>query len=175
MYKFWDSKRLFSFRRASDITILEVVIELFALCFRSIVFLAGTLSFYVPGILVFKMSDYLFGNKFISWLLCILSILVSIASFFFLEGAMNNKKRLYQNEYAIRNFNFLFKLVGPLIASIIGVLLIHKNFQIPFWGLLILFTISTVFLMSLSISVLRPVKRVDKYFLSLFFEYGKTF
>ena len=56
-----------------------------------------------------------------------------------------------------------------------GILFINKHFQIPIWGLLILLAISTVLLTGLSISVLKPVKRVDKYYLKPFFEYGKTF
>ena len=175
MFRFWDIKRLVLFRTASDINVFEVVIEIIAICLRAIVFLAGTLTFYIPGILLFKMTDYLFGNKLLGALFFGLSVLFSIAFFFFLEGAMCNKKKLYQNDYALKNFNFLFKLIGPFLGSIMGVLFINKHFQIPILGLLILFTISTILLTGLSIRVLKPVKRVDKYYLKPFFEYGKTF
>lgn len=174
-YRFWDIKRLVSFRTASDINVLEVVIEVLTIFLRTVVFLAGTLSFYVPGALVFKLTDYLVKNKIIATILFVFSILLSTAFYFFLEGAMNNKKRLYQNDYAVKNFNFLFRLVGPLLASIIGVLLINKHFQIPIWGLLILLTISTILFTGLSIKILKPVKRVDKSYLKPFFEYGKKF
>ncbi len=174
-HRFWDIKRLTSFRSAERINILEVVIELFLIGFRLIIFLIGTLSFYVPGIIVFMIVDYLVDNFLLATILYVAIVFLSIAVFFFLEGAMLNKKRLFQNDYALKNFNFLFRFIGPLLASVLIVLGIYQKIEMPIWISLASWAVLTIILTTISMAVLKPVKRVEKRYLKLFFEYGKTF
>ena len=174
-YRFWEIKRLMSFRSAERINILEVFIELILIGFRAIVFMLGTSSFYVPGILVFIIVNYLIENSILAVLFSIISVVTSIALFFFLEGAMLNKKRLYQNDYALKNFNFLFRFIGPLLASVLVILIVHQEIDLPVWISLASCATLTIILTTISMAVLKPVKRVEKKYLKLFFEYGKTF
>lgn len=175
VYRFWDIKRLLSFRSAESINILEFVIELILIGFRLVMFLMGTLSFYVPGIIVFMIVDYLTDNTLLASILYVVIVILSIAVFFFLEGAMLNKKRLYLNDYALKNFNFLFKFIGPLLASVLIVLIVYQKIDMPIWISLASCAVLTIILTSISMAVLKPVKRVEKRYLKLFFEYGKTF
>ncbi len=174
-YRFWDIKRLTSFRSATRINILEVGIELILMGFRLIIFLMGTLSFYVPGIIVFMVVDYLTDNTLLAAILYVAIVILSIVVFFFLEGAMLNKKRLYQNDYTLKNINFLFKFIGPLLASVLVVLIVYQKIDMPIWISLASWAVLTIILTSISMAVLKPVKRVEKRYLKLFFEYGKTF
>lgn len=174
-YRFWDFKILPSSKSATRINLLKGLIKFILICCRGIVFLGGTLSFYVPGILVFKVVDYLLDNIFIAAILSFFTVLILIALFFFLEGAMLNRKRRYQNDYAVRNFNFLFRLMGPLFASVVGAIIVNLNFEIPIWASLVSCAVSTIFFTILSMSVLKPVRKVNRHYLKPFFEYGKTF